>query len=323
MLDENIMDVNVQLCFYHFIFEKNKIIQCRVDIAVCLSYDMLKRYQLECLSRFIEMKFSPSPRQYRNIHVTMQILLANDDGIHAPGLWATQRELLRLGEVEVVAPAHEQSGVGHSVTYRSPLQVDELTSQDEHRGWAVHGSPADCVKLGILELCPKRPELIVSGINSGSNYGINVLYSGTVAAAIEGAFFGITSVAISLSMDSPADYEKTAVRSVSIISRLLKEIPEPGLLWSINFPRSDAEIKGVRFVSMCVNRHTETMERRIDPRGKPYFWSSLNPLENYAMDEGSDIHALAHGYVTVTPLKFDLTNFPVLDNLKQATWACD
>ncbi len=253
----------------------------------------------------------------------MQILLSNDDGIHAPGLWATKQALLQLGEVEVVAPAHEQSGVGHSVTYRSPLQVDESFHRGERRGWAVHGSPADCVKLGIMELSPRRPELIVSGINSGSNYGINVLYSGTVAAAIEGAFFGITSVAISLSMDSPPDYEKTAARSVSIIRRLLQENPQPGLLWSINFPRSDAQIKGVRFVSMCVNRHTETVERRIDPRGKPYFWASLDPLENYSMDEGTDIHALAQGYITVTPLMFDMTDVTLLSKLKREQWSCE
>lgn len=253
----------------------------------------------------------------------MQILLANDDGIHAPGLRATYQKLLKLGDVEVVAPAHEQSGVGHSVTYRSPLQVEESLDQGKHWGWAVQGSPADCVKLGILEFSPKRPELIVSGINSGSNYGINVLYSGTVAAAIEGAFFGITSVAISQSIESPPDYEKTAARSVSIISRLLKEFPEPGLLWSINFPSSETEINGVRFVSMCVNRHTEAMERRIDPRGKPYYWSSADPLEHYTVDEGSDIQALAQGYITVTPLKFDLTDFSTLENLKQKTWDCD
>ncbi len=255
--------------------------------------------------------------------MTMQILLVNDDGIHAPGLWAMQRELLQMGEVEVVAPFHEQSGVGHSVTYRSPLQVDESISHGKRRGWAVHGSPADCVKLGIMELCPRRPELIVSGINSGSNFGINVLYSGTIAAAIEGAFFGITSVAISLSMDSPADYEKAARRSVSIISRLLKENREPGLLWSINFPRSDTTIKGVRFASMCTNRYTEAIERRIDPRGKPYFWSSLNPLESDGTDEGSDIHALARGYITVTPLKFDLTDKDVLEMQRQEVWECE
>ncbi|MBL4884491.1 MAG: 5'/3'-nucleotidase SurE [Planctomycetaceae bacterium] len=253
----------------------------------------------------------------------MQILLANDDGIHSPGLRAIQKELLTMGNVEIVAPAQEQSGVGHSVTYRSPLQVDESLVDGEHWGWAVHGSPADCVKLGILELSSQRPELIVSGINSGSNYGINVLYSGTVAAAIEGAFFGIPSIAISQSIDTPPDYEKTASRAVSIINRLLKDIPEPGLLWSINFPSSDVEIKGVRFASMCVARHTETVERRIDPRGKPYFWSSLNPLESYAMDQGTDIHAFAQGYVTVTPLKFDLTNYSILEKLKQVTWQCD
>ena len=168
----------------------------------------------------------------------MQILLANDDGIHSPGLRAIQKPLLGLGNVEVVAPAQEQGGVGHSVTYRSPLQVEETFIQGKHWGWAVHGSPADCVKLGILELSSKRPDLIVSGINSGSNYGINVLYSGTVAAAIEGAFFGIPSIAISQSIDCPPDYEKTAVRAVSIINRLLSELPEAGLLWSINFVSS-------------------------------------------------------------------------------------
>ena len=253
----------------------------------------------------------------------MQILLANDDGIYAPGLRALVGGLRQLGDVEVVAPAIEQSGVGHSVTYRSPLQVEEVFDQGQHFGWAVQGSPADCVKLGILELSPRKPNLIVSGINSGSNYGINVLYSGTVAAAIEGAFFGITSVAISLNQDSPPDYDLAARRSLELITRLLEHFPEPGLLWSINFPRSDADLQGVRFASMGIQRHTEVIERRLDPRGKPYFWSGTDPLENHVMDPGTDIEALSQNYATITPLKFDLTDFPRLQKSQHQIWSCD
>ena len=129
----------------------------------------------------------------------MQILLTNDDGIYAPGLAALERQLHSLGDVTVAAPLTEQSGVGHSITYLTPLMAREVfDDQGRRRGWAVEGSPADCVKLAIAELCPSRPDLVVSGINSGQNAGINVLYSGTVAAAIEGAFFGITSIAVSL-----------------------------------------------------------------------------------------------------------------------------
>src|SRR5205814_5614670 len=119
----------------------------------------------------------------------MQILLTNDDGIYAPGLAAMERALSKLGDVCVVAPAVEQSGVGHSITFLQPLIAKEVFDGERRRGWAVDGSPADSVKLGIFELCPQRPELVVSGINGGLNAGINVLYSGTVAAAIEGAFF--------------------------------------------------------------------------------------------------------------------------------------
>ncbi len=143
------------------------------------------------------------------------ILLTNDDGIYAPGLAAIEREMRVLGEVVVVAPATEQSGVGHAITYLTPLTVKEVFGNDsgsgERRwGWAVQGSPADCVKIGINQFCPRPPDLVLSGINSGLNAGINVLYSGTVAAAIEGAFFGITSVAVSLEFDEHARFDKAA-----------------------------------------------------------------------------------------------------------------
>ena len=137
----------------------------------------------------------------------MLILLTNDDGIYAPGLQALEAELRQLGDVVVVAPATEQSGVGHSITFLQPLVAKQVFDGERLRGWAVEGSPADSVKLGIFEFCPRRPDLVVSGINGGLNAGINVLYSGTVAAAIEGAFFGITSIACSLEYNEHANFK--------------------------------------------------------------------------------------------------------------------
>ena len=159
----------------------------------------------------------------------MLILLTNDDGIYAPGLAAIERELRTLGEVVVVAPAMEQSGVGHSITYLTPLVVKEVfrrengSDVERHWGWAVEGSPADCVKLGIQQFCPRPPDLVVSGINSGLNAGINVLYSGTVAAAIEGAFFGITSMAVSLEFDEHARFDQAARLACDIMRQILAE----------------------------------------------------------------------------------------------------
>ena len=140
----------------------------------------------------------------------MQILLTNDDGIYAPGLAAMEQALARLGDVTVVAPAIEQSGVGHSITFLSPLMAAEAFDGERRRGWAVEGSPADCVKLAIGRFCPQRPDLVVSGINGGFNIGINVLYSGTVAGATEGALFGIPSVAVSLEYDERPKFDAAA-----------------------------------------------------------------------------------------------------------------
>src|SRR5260221_13269765 len=150
----------------------------------------------------------------------MRILLTNDDGVHAPGLRALRKELRKIGEVTVVAPVGEQSAVGHSVTLLTPLIIQEVYDDDKQfLGWAVEGRPADCVKLALLELLPEPPDLIVSGMNAGSNSGINVLYSGTVAAAIEGSFFRRTSIACSLgwSKGKPLDFETGARDSRKVI----------------------------------------------------------------------------------------------------------
>ncbi|MFV0442034.1 MAG: 5'/3'-nucleotidase SurE [Planctomycetaceae bacterium] len=244
----------------------------------------------------------------------LQILAVNDDGIHAPGLRAMAMALRRWGDVQVVAPLVEQSGVSHRITYLHPIMVKEIREDSgEHYGWAVDGSPADCVKLGVLEFSPRKPDLIVSGINSGANVGINVIYSGTVAAAIEGAFFGIMSVAVSLSQGTTPDYHAAAERLLPLIQDRWERRQDGGQLWNINLPDTSTDgPKGVRMCSMGVKRHTDTIEKRVDPRGRPYYWSGIDPLKNHLNEPGLDVFELKAGYITVTPLRFDLTDMEML-----------
>jgi 5'-nucleotidase len=237
----------------------------------------------------------------------VQILLTNDDGIYAPGLLAMERTLSKLGDVCLVAPATEQSGVGHSITFLSPLVVKEVFQDDRRRGWAVEGSPADCVKIAVAELCPRRPDLVVSGINGGLNAGINVLYSGTVAAAIEGAFFEITSIAVSLEYDEHAQFDRAATLAVHVIEQILARKGPGPRLYNMNIPtialRRPTE---VRIVPMCVARWGEEFEARRDPKGRRYYWATGEPPVAPHNIE-TDMSALARGHVTLTPLDYDMT----------------
>ncbi|MBY0523094.1 MAG: 5'/3'-nucleotidase SurE [Gemmataceae bacterium] len=253
----------------------------------------------------------------------MRILLTNDDGIYAPGLRALRTELLKLGEVVVVAPATEQSAVGHSITLLTPLLVQEvLDEQKEFLGWAVEGRPADCVKLALLELLPEPPDVLISGLNAGSNSGINVLYSGTVAAAIEGAFFRQTSIAVSLeyTKPKPLDFQGAAAIARRVIEQILSHKPEKGSLFNVNVPSLEkGPIKGIRTAPQNVAPYLETFDRRIDPRGRVYFWT--NP-EFGCPDPHpeTDVGALSESLVTVTPLQFDLTHHARLEEMKQWRW---
>lgn len=251
----------------------------------------------------------------------VQILLVNDDGIHSPGLHAMAAELRRWGDVTIVAPAVEQSGVGHSITYLHPLVVHKEHRQGAFFGWKVEGSPADCTKLGILELCPNKPDVVISGINTGSNVGINVIYSGTVAGAVEGAFFGIPSIAVSQWTEPPADYERTARLAAALCRQLLDRSTPDSLLWNVNFPANKPSWPlGAKLAAMGVRRHTEAVEKRTDPRGRTYYWSGLNPIKSHHRDPGTDIHDLMDGYVTITPLRFDLTANETLHRLQSESW---
>jgi 5'-nucleotidase len=254
----------------------------------------------------------------------VRILLTNDDGVYAPGLRALRAELKKLGDVTVVAPAGEQSAVGHSITLLTPLLVQEVVDDaNQPMGWAVEGRPADCVKLAIVELLKEPPDLIVSGLNAGSNAGINVLYSGTVAAAIEGAFFRRTSIAVSLeyTKPKPLDFGRAAGLAARVIKQILQQNPPTGSLFNINIPSLEkGPIRGIRVVPQNVAPYVETYDRRIDPRGRVYFWSG----PNFSCPEphpDTDVTAMAEGYITVTPLQFDLTQAEMLEKMKEWKWS--
>jgi 5'-nucleotidase len=256
----------------------------------------------------------------------MRILLTNDDGVYAPGLRALRRELLKLGSVTVVAPAAEQSAAGHSITLTAPLIVQEVNDEDNQpMGWAVEGRPADCVKVGLLELLPEPPDLVVSGLNAGSNTGINVLYSGTVAAAIEAAFFRRTSIAVSFEYTKlkPLDFTRAAALTRGVIEQIMAKRPAAGTLFNVNIPSFDkGPIRGIRTVPQNVAPYYESFDRRTDPRGRVYFWygASFGCREPHP---DTDVTALAEGYITVTPLQFNLTQKELLDEMNAWTWHLD
>jgi 5'-nucleotidase len=253
----------------------------------------------------------------------MRILLTNDDGIYAPGLRALRKELQKLGEVLVVAPATEQSAAGHSVTLLTPLLVNEVFEEDGKTlvGWAVEGRPADCVKLALLELLPDPPDLIVSGLNAGSNAGINVLYSGTVAAAIEGAFYRRTAIACSLEYDKKIhDFPTGARYARQVVEQIVAKNPGAGELFNVNIPVLErGPIKGVKVLPQNVSPYEERFDRRVNPRGRTYFWTSPD-FCCPAPHPDTDVTALAEQYITVTPLQFDLTDRVRLERMRGWEW---
>jgi 5'-nucleotidase len=253
----------------------------------------------------------------------MRILLTNDDGIYAPGLRALRKELMKLGEVLVVAPAAEQSAAGHSITLLVPLMTQDVLDDDQRPlGWAVEGKPADCVKLALQELLPWKPDLVVSGLNAGSNAGINVLYSGTVAAAVEGAFYRHTSVAVSLeyTKPKPLDFPRAAGLARQVIEQILEQRPPAGSLFNVNIPSLEkGPVRGIRVAPQNFVPYAEQFDRRTDPRGRVYFWNTpgtLFPEPNPDTDES----ALADGFISVTPLQFDLTHQALLASMNRWHW---
>lgn len=245
----------------------------------------------------------------------MRILLTNDDGILAEGLIALYEELKGDFELSIVAPETEMSAVGHAITLSNPLRVRRFNRNGVFFGYGVSGTPADCVKIGIQEILQQIPDMIISGINLGSNVGINLLYSGTVSAATEGAFLGIPSVAISLNTKNNPDFSFPASFSRRMIKFVMENNLREGTALNVNIPAiPEDQIKGISFTSQDLVRHEDKYEKRNDPRGNSYYWlASETPVEESMPN--TDLKALMENWITITPITFDLTDLKEVKRL--------
>ncbi|MDO9511182.1 MAG: 5'/3'-nucleotidase SurE [Bacteroidales bacterium] len=248
------------------------------------------------------------------------ILITNDDSIHAPGLRALIEAATGIGELFVVAPENPQSGMGHAITVTAPLRFHPIFSDNAHQEVAVSGTPVDCVKLGEKIIMRKRPDLLLSGINHGSNASINVMYSGTMAATLEGCMSGIPSVGFSLcdySHDANFEYAIPYVRD--IIQKVLKHGLPDGVCLNVNIPAvKGEELKGYKVCRQGLGSWKEEFDERKDPRQRDYFWIT-GRFNGYEMDEDTDNWALANNYISVVPVKFDLTAHQAMDHIKKMT----
>lgn len=248
----------------------------------------------------------------------MLILLTNDDGVYAEGLKALQKELRPFHEVYVVAPEREMSATGHAITLHKPLRVAEVKMRDGTTSWAVNGTPSDCVKLAVKTILPHKPDIVISGINNGSNMGTDVFYSGTVSAAVEGHFMGFPAVAVSLVVDSqePA-YACAALYIKELLDSMGDKILTDKLLLNINIPYQGSEdIKGTKITKLGQRTYINVFDQRVDPRGRKYYWMAGDLAEELADDE-LDTGATKKGFVSITPLNLDLTNFAQIEELKK------
>jgi 5'-nucleotidase len=238
----------------------------------------------------------------------MEILVTNDDGIHAEGLRALTRSLKPLGNVTVIAPDREQSAASHALTLHRPLRIKKV----EEGVLSVDGTPTDCVLLGVHGFLKQKPNLVVSGINHGPNMGNDTTYSGTVAAAIEGTFLGIPSVAISLATWDGADFEAAGMVAHEIVKSFLGHGIHAGMCISVNIPPIPrAAMKGIRVTRLGKRIYHDVIVEKTDPRGKLYYWiGGEDPT--WEQDELSDFNAVSEGYVSVTPLMLELTDYKAI-----------
>ena len=246
----------------------------------------------------------------------MKILVSNDDGIYAPGINALYEAVRDLGEVTMVAPNAERSAVGHAITIVDPIKTQKFMRDGRQVGWAVGGTPADCVKLATVALLTEKPDLLLSGINLGSNEGISVIYSGTVSAATEGTILGIPSIALSLTTYTDPIWDTAARVARQLALKVHRDGLPPETLLNVNIPnRPYDQLKGFAVTRMGRSRFVETFHRRADPRGNDYYWMD-GYLELLGDTDGTDVQALRDGYVSLTPIWFDLTHAEALPRLR-------
>lgn len=253
--------------------------------------------------------------------VNLRILLTNDDGINAPGIRALWQELSQYAEVFVVAPDCERSAASQSITVHHPIRVDEYTVDNYPAisAWQIGGTPTDCVKIALEALLISPPDIIVSGINKGANLGTDVLYSGTVSAAIEGALHCIPSIAVSLDTSTECNFEPAA----RVTGRLIKKISPnlagtPNILLNVNIPNTNTDSQDFSITKLGERFYENTFDRREDPRGRSYYWIGGN-LRHSSNSADTDIAAIEAGKVSITPIHFDLTNYAIMDLVHEWT----
>ena len=266
----------------------------------------------ECEQRNADL-LTPSPF-IRRMAERLMILVTNDDGIHSKGIILLAKALQEMGDVFVVAPDREKSAVAHSLTLHRPLRVEKI----KKNFYAVDGTPADCVHLGVNAILPKRPRLIVSGINKGGNLGDDITYSGTVSAAFEGTLLGIPSFAISLVSRSHFKFDVAARFAVRVAQHILEKGLSKDTLLNINVPNLDEEkIKTYKITQQgrWVHNGSAVIEK-VDPRGKKYYWIGGGQLI-FDKRKDTDFEAVSNSYISITPLHLDLTHYPSIRQLRK------
>ena len=250
----------------------------------------------------------------------MHILLTNDDGVNAPGLLALLQEIRKLGQVTVLAPDHNWSASGHVKTMHRPLRVKEVLLADGTSALASDGAPSDCVALALLGLVQEKIDAVVSGINPNANVGHDVTYSGTVTAAMEATIWGLPGVAVSLDLPenhlTVVDYGPAARIARRVVGAVLQRGLPKNVLLNVNVPYlPEAQIQGMRITRQGLRVYRDRLDRRLDPRGRPYYWIG-GEAPTGVPEEGSDFGALAVGAVSITPLQLDLTAYPMIQELQ-------
>jgi len=251
----------------------------------------------------------------------MRILLANDDGIHAAGIRTLAERLSFEHKVYVIAPDRERSATGHALTLHKPLRIEEIPfDSDVEKAWETTGTPGDCIKIGLSCILEEKPDLIISGINHGPNLGADVLYSGTVSAAMEGAVLGLPSIAVSLANGGcqPTDFMYAADFIVHFLPKIKNiNFPKKTIL-NINVPSiASNDINGIQITRLGTRMYTDTYEKRIDPRGKVYYWLAGEIIET-AEEEGTDIMAIRNNKISITPVTFEMTHKSIMPELEKA-----
>lgn len=246
------------------------------------------------------------------------ILVTNDDGVHAPGIAALVRVARKFGDVFVVAPDKPQSGMGHAITINSTIRVEKIKAHDDATCWTCSGTPVDCVKMAINKLLPRKPALCLSGINHGANHSINIIYSGTMSAAIEGAIEGVPSIGFSLlDYAIEADFSAASVIAEKITGWVMARGLPDGVCLNVNIPKLTIdEIRGIRLCRQARGTWVEELDERKDPSGRSYYWLTGYFKNFEPQAEDTDAWALANGFVSVVPAHFDLTAHHALATLQ-------